>query len=319
MIYITHGIKEARLASERMDCVVSQLNLRLHKDKTVCILMGSHQQKQKMKVELQKEPLMCGNIETKLKDKFKWLGQILSSGGLGDSVAATVSSREGKIRGACLEIAQIVNDWRSHVAGGMETALLLWESYCVPSLLLGAGTWTQMTAVTEKTLDKLQCWYLRLIYQVGPGAPIASLLWDTSVLFMGLRVKIEKVMMIMHIRSLDEKALARMIYEEQKHQNWPGLASETAIICQELQVEDCNTTNMAKPAYRQKVIQACHIMNEKLLTAQAKGKCERISYEKYGKKDYIQLKNMYNVRKQYRSRFGLEAFAGNYSKDKRFA
>ena len=158
MIYITHGIKEARLASERMDRVVSQLNLRLHKDKTVCILMGSHQQKQKMKAELQKEPLMCGNIETKLKDKFKWLGQILSSGGLEDSVAATVSS-------------QIVNDWRWHIAGGMETALLLWESCCVPSLLHGAGTWTQMTAATEKTLDKIQCWYLRLFIRLDRGHP----------------------------------------------------------------------------------------------------------------------------------------------------
>ena len=76
---------------------------------------------------------------------------------------------------------------------------------------------------------------------------------------------------------------------------------------------------MAKSAYRQKVIQACHIMNEKLLTAQAKGKCERLGHEKYGKKDYLQLKNMYNVRRQYRTRFGLEPFAGNYSKDKRFA
>ena len=84
-------------------------------------------------------------------------------------------------------------------------------------------------------------------------------------------------------------------------------------------MEDCNTTSMAKSEYRQKVIQACHRMNDKLLTAQAKGKCERIGYEKYRKKDYIQLKNMYNVRKHYRSRFGLQPFAGNNSKDKRFA
>ena len=54
---------------------------------------------------------MCGNFETNLKQQFRWLGQILSSGGLGESVAATVESQEGKIRGACLEISQIINDW----------------------------------------------------------------------------------------------------------------------------------------------------------------------------------------------------------------
>ena len=68
---------------------------------------------------------MCGSFETELKQKFKWLGKILSSKGLADSVTETVSAREGKIRGACLEIAKIVNDWRAKVPGGMATALVL--------------------------------------------------------------------------------------------------------------------------------------------------------------------------------------------------
>lgn len=93
----------------------------------------------------------CGEIETKLKEKFKRLGQTLSSGGVAESVAATIEAREGKIRAAFLEIAQIINDWRSHVVGGMETGLLLWEACCVPSLLNGAGTWVEMTKNKEKT------------------------------------------------------------------------------------------------------------------------------------------------------------------------
>ena len=52
------------------------------------------------------------------KEKDKWLGQQLASGGLVESVAATVAAREGNIRGAGLEIATIVNDWRSQTAGG---------------------------------------------------------------------------------------------------------------------------------------------------------------------------------------------------------
>ena len=74
------------------------------------------------------------------KENVKWLGQIISSDGLAASVSDTVKDREGKIRGANLEIIQIINDWRSQVVGGMETALVLWESCCVSSLLHGAGT-----------------------------------------------------------------------------------------------------------------------------------------------------------------------------------
>ena len=96
----------------------------------------------------------------------------------------------------------------------METALLLWEACCIPSLLNGAGTWTEISKQTEKKLNKIQSWYLRLILQIGPGAPLASLSWDTAVLDMIFRVQIEKIMLVMHIRNLEEKTLARQIYIE---------------------------------------------------------------------------------------------------------
>ena len=60
---------------------------------------------------LENYPLMCGEFETKQTNEYKWLGQILSSKGLADSVAKTVSYREGKIRGAGMEISVIINDW----------------------------------------------------------------------------------------------------------------------------------------------------------------------------------------------------------------
>ena len=118
----------------------------------------------------------------KIEDKIKWLGQVLSSGGLAKSVEETVAACEGKIRGACLEIAQVVNDRRSRAVGGLESALFLWELVCLPSLLHGAGTWTDITAETEKKLNQIQFLFLSLIIQIGPGAPRASLLWDTNFL-----------------------------------------------------------------------------------------------------------------------------------------
>ena len=102
----------------------------------------------------------------------------------------------------------MVNDWRAKVVGGMETAILLWEACCVPSLLHGAGTWMEMSNDTERRLNTLQQWFLRLILQVGPGAPLASLYWETACLDMGLRVWREKVMLVLHIRSLGCETLA---------------------------------------------------------------------------------------------------------------
>ena len=56
----------------------------------------------------------------KTAEKEKWLGQQMAEGGLADSVAETVNAKEGKIKAACLEIANIVNDWRAETVGGLE-------------------------------------------------------------------------------------------------------------------------------------------------------------------------------------------------------
>ena len=59
-----------------------------------------------MKKELSINPLMCGEFETKVKEKFKWLRQILSEGGLAQSVVATVEESKGKIWGRKLNRIQ---------------------------------------------------------------------------------------------------------------------------------------------------------------------------------------------------------------------
>ena len=48
-------------------------------------------------------------------------------------------------------------------------------------------------------------------------------------------------------------------------------------------------------------------------------KCARISTEKYGKKEYTLHKYISDTRDHFRARFGLTAFAGNYSHDRKYA
>ena len=224
IIHGVEGLEEARESNRRVDRVMEERCLALNQDKTVCILMGSRKQKEEVREEMRRKPLMCGMFETKEVEEDKWLGQQVSGGGLAASVYATVASREAKVRGACLEIADIINDWRARAAGGLGTALLLWEACVIPSLLYGAGTWVEMSKATTKRLNSLQAWFVRLVMQVGPGAPLTALTRETGLMDMGLRVDMEKVMFVLFIRSLDDDSLSRKVYEEQKEKNWPGLA-----------------------------------------------------------------------------------------------
>jgi hypothetical protein len=231
-----------------------------------------------------------------------------------------VKNREGKIRGAALEIAQIVNDWRSHLAGGMVTAVTMWERCCVPSLLHGAGTWVDISPETIKRLNSTQQWYWRLILQVGPGAPLASLSWDVAGLDMGVRVMQHKVLLALHLRYLDQESLAYRVYLEQQAMGWPGLAAEVEQICNVLKIENVNTTQCNKYDYKVMLSRACEGENERILRklGEGKEKCSRIVNEKYGQKEYIQTKYISDVRNIYRTRYGQRNFAGNFSHDNSF-
>jgi hypothetical protein len=136
---------------------------------------------------------------------------------------------------------------------------------------------------------------------------------------MSFRVWEEKARMILFIRGLDRTSLSRTVYEEQMLNKWPGLAWETAQICMKLGIEDVNLTNTDKSTYMKIFVEACHKSNEEDLRSLATGKCERISQETYEKKEYILFKNISTARQHYRTRWGMQAFAGNYSHDNRYA
>ena len=74
---------------------------------------------------------MFGDVVIKMVESDKWLGNYLLSWGLAESVLETIRQREGKVKGAALEIAKIVDDWRARTVGGFTAGLFLWEACCV--------------------------------------------------------------------------------------------------------------------------------------------------------------------------------------------
>ena len=106
--------------SEKISKVMMEKNLRLNEDKCVVITIGTKKQREETKIQLKTNPIMCGKFEMKQAEKEKWLGQQISAGGLAESVAETVAAKEGKIKAACIEVANIVNDWRTEIVGGLD-------------------------------------------------------------------------------------------------------------------------------------------------------------------------------------------------------
>ena len=314
------GVIEARAANIRVAMVMREKRLCLNEDKSVCLVWGTASQQKEIQKELKERPLKCGEVTIKVTDSDKWLGDYLHSGGLAASVLETIHKREGKVRGAALEIAAIVDDWRAATVGGFKTGLFLWESCCLPSLLYNAGSWVDMSTEAVRKGEALQSWYLRLLLRQGPGVPAGSMMFETGTLSVALRVWREKTSLALHIVRLGEDTLAKRIWTEQQLYDWPGLAREVRDICEQLGVEQVEDTKMTSKCYRSEVTAACHRMNEARLRKQMEGKqkCVKILADEYGQKEYFNLKTPSQVRMYFSTRVSMLPIAGNFSKDNRF-
>ena len=127
----------------------------------------------------------------------------------------------------------------------------------------------------------------------------------------------QKVLLALHLRHLDQEALARQVYMEQLAMGWPGLATEVEQICRELNIENVNTTRCNIYEYKLILSRASYLRNEDILRnlSEGKDKCSRIANEQYGQKEYIEKKYISDVRNIYRTRYGQRYFASNFSYD----
>ena len=309
------SVEAARAGNIKMASVMDSKQLTLNPDKTGFIMFGKEKVVKGAREEIARSPLRCGNFVTMEKVSDKWLGDIFHQSGLSASVMATVKDREPKVKAACYEAAAIVEDWRAQCVGGFTTAIDLLEMAILPTLLYNAGTWVNISKETEEVLENLQLFFVRLVLQVPQGTPKIALRSETGLLSMRLRIYKEKCMLVHHIRGLETSTMARMMYEEQKKNSWPGLADEVSRICSKLNVEDGNLTSLSKGAYRKLVDGACRELDEKEMKEGMAGKTklERLANDDCLLKEYMNQKSLKDVRDTFRARTQLwEGIKGNF-------
>ena len=198
------------------------------------------------------------------------------------------------------------------------TGLILWESCCIPSLIFNSACWMGMMKKEEDILAECQDFFLRLLLGTGPGAPKVSLRADSGTLSMALRVKKEKVMMVKHVRELEDDSLARQMYEEQVKNSWPGLAKEAEEICKELYVENVNETKKGKIEYHKELKDAVRMIDElnmkKEMGNEDRGmkKMKVLRKDDCSLKEYMRTGTLYSARRTWEVRSYMLRVAGNY-------
>ena len=277
--HANNDVRQAQVGNTKLACMLQDKGLQAHEDKTCYILFGSKKYKENVKKDLEHTPLMFGKFPSKQRVSEKYLGQILHSGGLSDSAKATVEDRSGKIRGAAIEIKSIVEEFEMQAMGGLMAAWELWEKALVPSLLSGAGTWIGDINETAKLCDNVQNFFWRVILAVPESCPKIALRCETAMLGMKWRIWLQKIMLIIRIKSKDEETLCGKIYKEEKRMGLPGLAKEVSEIFHEIGIPNVNEEFVTTKAIKEAI--SSHHYSDMKKDLESSSKLEEIKHEEF--------------------------------------
>ena len=87
------GVNEAQAGNVKLSQMFMDKGLEAHPDKTCFVVFGSSEFKDTISKQLEDNPLYFGDFPVKRKDSEKYLGQIIHSGGVRASCAATITER----------------------------------------------------------------------------------------------------------------------------------------------------------------------------------------------------------------------------------
>ena len=168
-------------------------------------------------------------------------------------------------------------------------------------------------------LTNFQYWFIRLLLWAGPGTLRVALLSETGMKTMERRIWKEKVMMILHIRQLDEAAMAKKVWVEQMMNGWPGLAKDVEKICDTVGIDDANKTGMTAGEYAKSFEVACRGWEVATLKRAMIGtKAATIVNDDCEIKDYVKRRSLKDVRDIFSERVFLLPFGGNYKHDRKY-
>ena len=260
----------ARAGNAKFSSLAAEKQLNFHPKKSCYLVFGTERYKAEVEMDAEEEPIMLGKVKLNEKVEEKYLGDVLSSLGLAQSVEATVKERVAKIKGSIYELRALIEDFRMQVIGGMEAAIDIYESCIVPSLLSNASTWMEVQKHTEERLDALQDLFGRVLLQIPQSTPKLAARAALGLLGMKWRVWEAKVLLVVAIREQEEDCLAKEILDEQVRMDWPGLAKEVKKICQEVGLPDATDPNTR--LQRETVNEAIRINHHQHLKEDMRGK-----------------------------------------------
>ena len=140
--------------------------------------------------------------------------------------------------------------------------------------------------------------------------------WDTALVGMKYRIMKRKLNFINSPKNADDDFLAKQIYLEQVRNHWPGLATESSKLCEELNLPDITTDVVSRYDINRRIEEGNkkEIMEEMKKSSKMKG----LADEDFERKPYLEHKNVTEARVKFAQRSAMFPCKTNYMSDPSF-
>ena len=223
---ISTSLEDVQVGNSKLESLMETKLLDFNLDKSCLIVMGNRGKRKQANEQLKSFPVTLCNKAMKVADHEKYLGDILSSEGLSQSVFLTVLRRKPQVINSIFEVNTVIEDCRTNLVGGLTAGLEIWELSIIPFLLNNSETWVEIDKKTLDMLDNMQFMFLRYLFKTPRTCPKPALLWESGAMQMSHRIAIRKLMFLHHLTNLPSNSLAYEVKQVQEKLAYPGLIKE---------------------------------------------------------------------------------------------
>lgn len=212
----------AQMGNDKVEAMAETKLLDFNLDKSCIIIIGKGKPRIEMEKKFSENPPLLYGQEMNIVTEDKYLGDQISAGGLGPYILATIKKRRGLVISKIFKIKAVIDDCRSHMTGGIQTGLDIWEMSVIPYLTNNSESWTGLPMAAVEDLDGLQNLFDRVLLQVPAGCPKPMLFWDVKGLLMSNRILKKKLLFLHHVATLGVHCPPGVQHTEEITISWFG-------------------------------------------------------------------------------------------------
>ena len=240
------NLKQARIGCRKIDETLKRKQLSVNYDKSKFVIMGSEKYRKEVLSEIEKDPMMMGNIVIGHSEKEKYLGDIIHEKGVVESISATIKARTNGLVSKCDEIIKICESPVMGGTGNSLAAIKLFEAQIIPALLHNCESWIGLNQIHISDLQDFQDKFIRKLLWLPQTTPKAIIHWDVDMKLMKWRIAERKLKFVGKIMLREKDNIARRVLISEVLMDINGLASECRILAEEVGIQDVMVNKVSK-------------------------------------------------------------------------